>query len=105
MPVVMPPVVPPVIAIGIGGLGDGMHHNACGDDGTDHDGGDHRPIGAARGWGRNGASRDDRCRTQSQERFPHRILHVNHYLCGRMAVQRFDKDQSIKVLLGTIYAI
>lgn len=71
MVMVMPLVVPPVITVCIGGLSDGTDHEACGQDGTDHDGGDHQPIGAARRWARNRASRDDHRRDQSKERFPH----------------------------------
>ena len=62
----MPPVVSPVIPIGISGVSDGMDHKACSDDGTDDDGGNHQTIGTARRWSRNRASRDYHRRTQSQ---------------------------------------
>jgi hypothetical protein len=61
----MPPPVRPVIPIGISGVSDGMSHKDRSRDGTDNDGGDHQAIGAARCWGRNRASRDDRRPTKS----------------------------------------
>ena len=71
MPMVMPPMVPLVMPIGISGLSHGMGHYDCGQDGTDHDGSDHRTICVARRWGCNRASRNDRRRAQSKQRFPH----------------------------------
>jgi hypothetical protein len=69
--VVMSPVVPTVILSGISRVSDGLDHEACGQDSTNHAGNDHRTIGLARRWGRNRASGNDRRRAQRKQRFPH----------------------------------